>query len=224
VSTPGFFISFEGGDGVGKSTQASLLGDWLADLTGREVVLTFEPGGTALGKELRAAVMHGQDMGPRAEALIYAADRAHHVETVVRPALGRGAVVITDRYLDSSVAYQSGGRALPGHQEPRADQPLRKPAGGLGQARQDGCMSTKLSGPARALRADNGRPPRRGRTHPRRRLRPPPRPRGVLPRPSLARRVTRPSSPTTRAVMTVYQILVHGHPRPPPPPRPACVL
>ena len=113
MNAPGYFISFEGGEGVGKSTQAGLLGDWLADLTGREVVLTFEPGGTALGKELRAAVMHGQDMGPRAEALIYAADRAHHVETVVRPALERGAVVITDRYIDSSVAYQAGGRDLP---------------------------------------------------------------------------------------------------------------
>jgi dTMP kinase len=116
VNEPGYFISFEGGEGVGKSTQSRLLGDWLADLTGREVVLTFEPGGTALGKELRAAVMHGQDMGARAEALIYAADRAHHVETVVRPALDRGAVVITDRYLDSSVAYQSGGRDLPAHE------------------------------------------------------------------------------------------------------------
>lgn len=116
MNEPGYFISFEGGEGVGKSTQSRLLGDWLADLTGREVVLTFEPGGTALGKELRAAVMHGQDMGPRAEALIYAADRAHHVETVVRPALDRGAVVITDRYLDSSIAYQSGGRDLPGHE------------------------------------------------------------------------------------------------------------
>jgi dTMP kinase len=116
VNAPGYFISFEGGEGVGKSTQSRLLGDWLAELTGHEVVLTFEPGGTALGKELRTAVMHGQDMGPRAEALIYAADRAHHVETVVRPALGRGAVVITDRYLDSSVAYQSGGRDLPGHE------------------------------------------------------------------------------------------------------------
>lgn len=116
MNAPGYFISFEGGEGVGKSTQSRLLGDWLADLTGREVVLTFEPGGTALGKELRAAVMHGQDMGPRAEALIYAADRAHHVATVVRPALERGAVVITDRYIDSSVAYQAGGRDLPEHE------------------------------------------------------------------------------------------------------------
>ncbi|MFI6426022.1 dTMP kinase [Promicromonospora sp. NPDC050880] len=116
MNAPGYFISFEGGEGVGKSTQSRLLGDWLAGLTGREVVLTREPGGTALGQELRAAVMHGQDMGPRAEALIYAADRAHHVDTVVRPALERGGVVITDRYIDSSVAYQSGGRDLPGHE------------------------------------------------------------------------------------------------------------
>ncbi|MBD8079351.1 dTMP kinase [Cellulosimicrobium arenosum] len=112
MSAPGYFISFEGGDGVGKSTQARLLGQWLGELTGREVVLTREPGGTALGKELRAAVLHGQDMGARTEALIYAADRAHHVESLVRPALARGAVVVTDRYLDSSVAYQAGGREL----------------------------------------------------------------------------------------------------------------
>ncbi|WP_460750509.1 dTMP kinase [Myceligenerans cantabricum] len=112
MSTPGFFISFEGGDGVGKSTQARLLGDWLSELTGREVLLTREPGGTDLGKDLRAAVLHGEDMGPRAEALLYAADRAHHVESLIGPALERGAVVITDRYLDSSVAYQAGGRTL----------------------------------------------------------------------------------------------------------------
>ena len=112
VSAPGYFISFEGGDGVGKSTQARLLGQWLGELTGREVVLTREPGGTELGKELRAAVLHGQDMDPRTEALIYAADRAHHVASLVRPALERGAIVVTDRYLDSSVAYQAGGREL----------------------------------------------------------------------------------------------------------------
>lgn len=112
VSASGFFLSFEGGDGVGKTTQARLLGDWLAGLTGREVVLTREPGGTELGKELRTAVLHGGEMGPRAEALLYAADRAHHVDSLIRPALQRGAVVITDRYLDSSVAYQAGGRAL----------------------------------------------------------------------------------------------------------------
>lgn len=109
---PGFFLSFEGGEGVGKSTQARLLGVWLHDLLGREVVLTREPGGTTLGVELRNAVLHGQDLDPRTEALLYATDRAHHVHSLIRPALARGAVVITDRYLDSSVAYQGNGRDL----------------------------------------------------------------------------------------------------------------
>ncbi|WP_100421883.1 dTMP kinase [Sediminihabitans luteus] len=112
MSSPGYFISFEGGDGVGKSTQVRLLGDWIGEVTGREVVLTREPGGTPLGAVLREAVLHGDHVDPRAEALLYAADRAHHVATLVRPALERGAVVITDRYLDSSIAYQSGGRGL----------------------------------------------------------------------------------------------------------------
>ena len=109
---PGFFLSFEGGEGVGKSTQAALLGDWLRTAYGREVVLTREPGGTTLGNELRNAVLHGEDVDPRTEALLYATDRAHHVHSLVRPALARGAVVITDRYLDSSVAYQGNGRDL----------------------------------------------------------------------------------------------------------------
>jgi dTMP kinase len=109
---PGFFVSFEGGDGVGKSTQLRLLGAWLGEAVGREVVLTREPGGTALGRTLREAVLHGEDVDPRTEALLYAADRAHHVHSVVRPALARGAVVLTDRYLDSSVAYQGNGRDL----------------------------------------------------------------------------------------------------------------
>jgi len=112
VDGPGIFISFEGGDGVGKSTQARLLGAWLGEVTGREVVLTREPGGTPLGQVLRDAVLHGDHVDARAEALMYAADRAHHVATLVRPALERGAVVVTDRYLDSSVAYQGGGREL----------------------------------------------------------------------------------------------------------------
>ncbi len=112
TSAPGFFVSFEGGDGVGKSTQSRLLGEWLGVVTGREVVLTREPGGTDFGREIRRLVLHGDHVDPRAEALLYAADRAHHVATVVRPALARGAVVITDRYLDSSVAYQAGGREL----------------------------------------------------------------------------------------------------------------
>lgn len=110
-SPTGVFVSFEGGDGVGKTTQIRLLGDWLA-ARGVEVVTTREPGGTELGLELRAAVMHGGHVSARTEAMLYATDRAHHVDTVVRPALARGAVVLTDRYLDSSVAYQGAGREL----------------------------------------------------------------------------------------------------------------
>jgi dTMP kinase len=108
---PGLFVSFEGGDGAGKSTQARLLGEWLTGL-GREVVLTREPGGTELGLLLRDAVLHGDHVDARTEALLYATDRAHHVASLVRPALDRGAVVVTDRYLDSSVAYQGSGRDL----------------------------------------------------------------------------------------------------------------
>ncbi len=112
VTEPGYFVSFEGGDGSGKTTQARLLGDWLGQTLGRDVVVTREPGGTFLGLELRRLVLHSEDMDPRTEALLYAADRAHHVASLIRPALDRGAVVITDRYLDSSVAYQAGGREL----------------------------------------------------------------------------------------------------------------
>jgi len=112
ATTRGVFISFEGGDGTGKSTQVGLLAEALRTATGREVVTTREPGGTPLGAALRELLLHGEDMSPRAEALVYAADRAHHVATLVRPALARGAVVVTDRYLDSSVAYQAGGREL----------------------------------------------------------------------------------------------------------------
>ena len=107
----GLFVSFEGGDGAGKSTQSRRLAEWLRE-RGRTVLLTFEPGDTPLGVVLRNAVMHGDHVDARAEALIYAADRAHHVATVVRPALERGEVVLTDRYLDSSVAYQGVGRDL----------------------------------------------------------------------------------------------------------------
>ena len=115
----GLFVAFEGGDGAGKSTQADLLARWLSD-QGQEVVRTREPGGTPLGRSLRELVLHGEDgsVAPRAEALIFAADRAQHVATVVRPALDRGAVVVTDRYLDSSVAYQGAAREL-GHDEVR---------------------------------------------------------------------------------------------------------
>ena len=108
----GLFISLEGIDGVGKSTQSDLLEEFLRS-AGREVIRTFEPGGTELGQEIRHLLLHRKgDVTPRAEALLYAADRAHHVATKVRPALERGEVVITDRYLDSSVAYQGAGRAL----------------------------------------------------------------------------------------------------------------
>lgn len=109
---PGVFVSFEGGDGAGKSTQSRLLGEWVERELGREVVRTREPGGTAMGLQLRQLVLHGEDVDPRTEALLYATDRAHHVASKVRPALERGAVVITDRYLDSSLAYQAGGREL----------------------------------------------------------------------------------------------------------------
>ncbi|MFD6053597.1 dTMP kinase [Agromyces sp. NPDC060279] len=110
--TRGLFITLEGGDGAGKTTQAELLREWLGGL-GREVVRTREPGGTEVGVEVREIVLHHRgDISPRAEALLYAADRAHHVATLVRPALERGAVVLQDRYIDSSVAYQGAGRVL----------------------------------------------------------------------------------------------------------------
>lgn len=108
----GAFVTFEGGDAVGKSTQATALQVWLQQ-RGYDVVRTREPGGTPLGESVRELVLHRDwVISPRAEALLYAADRADHVATVVRPALDRGAVVIQDRYLDSSVAYQGSGRVL----------------------------------------------------------------------------------------------------------------
>ncbi|KQO82413.1 thymidylate kinase [Frigoribacterium sp. Leaf263] len=110
----GLFITLEGGDGSGKTTQAGLLEAWLVE-SGRSVVRTREPGGTDLGVELREIVLHRRGhIAPRAEALLYAADRAHHVDTLVRPALDRGDVVLQDRYIDSSVAYQGAGRVLGG--------------------------------------------------------------------------------------------------------------
>jgi dTMP kinase len=112
----GVFVTLEGGDGSGKSTQAALLEAWLQE-RGETVLRTREPGGSDLGVELREIVLHRRgEVAPRAEALLYAADRAHHIATVVRPALERGEVVLQDRYLDSSVAYQSGGRDLPAHE------------------------------------------------------------------------------------------------------------
>jgi len=112
----GLFITLEGGDGVGKSTQAALLEEWLTG-RGRTVVRTREPGGTDAGVEIREIVLHHRgDIAPRAEALLYAADRAHHIATVVRPALSRGDIVVQDRYIDSSVAYQGAGRVLDAQQ------------------------------------------------------------------------------------------------------------
>ncbi len=111
LSSRGLFIALEGGDGAGKSTQARLLRAWLEGL-GHTVVLTREPGGTEFGRTVRELVLHGDHVAPRAEALLFAADRAHHVETLIRPALTRGEVVITDRYMDSSIAYQGAGRDL----------------------------------------------------------------------------------------------------------------
>src|SRR5579871_4923581 len=105
------FVSFEGADGSGKSTQAQLLRDALA-AEGREVVLTREPGGTELGERARGLVLNGPSMGAWAEAALYAASRAEHVEEVIRPALDRGAIVVCDRYIDSSLAYQGVGRGL----------------------------------------------------------------------------------------------------------------
>ena len=108
----GLFITFEGGDGSGKTTQITLLATWL-EAQGQTVVLTREPGGTDLGVELRNIVLHRKGfIAPRAEALLYAADRSHHIHSLVRPALERGEVVVQDRYLDSSVAYQGAGRVL----------------------------------------------------------------------------------------------------------------
>ena len=109
---PGIFITFEGGDGTGKSTQVRLLAEWLTE-QGRTVVTTREPGGTEVGTALREIVLHHRgEIDPRAEALLYAADRAQHVGTLVRQALERGDVVVQDRYIDSSVAYQGAGRVL----------------------------------------------------------------------------------------------------------------
>lgn len=112
----GLFISFEGIDGVGKSTQIDLLQKHLGAL-GRTTLRTLEPGGTELGVEIRHLLLHRKgEVAPRAEALLYAADRAHHVATKVRPALEAGTDVLIDRYLDSSVAYQGAGRDLDAQQ------------------------------------------------------------------------------------------------------------
>jgi dTMP kinase len=114
----GWFVAFEGGDGAGKSTQLAMLVARLragghVDAPGRpKLVVTREPGGTELGAQIRQMLLSGGDVAPAAEALLYAADRAQHVATVLRPALARGDWVISDRYLDSSIAYQAEGRGL----------------------------------------------------------------------------------------------------------------
>jgi dTMP kinase len=112
-SESGLFLCFEGGEGAGKSTQAALLHEWLV-AAGHDVVLTFEPGDTPVGRDIRRIVLDPATghLADRTEALLCAADKAEHVEKVVAPALARGAVVITDRYVDSALAYQGTGRAI----------------------------------------------------------------------------------------------------------------
>jgi dTMP kinase len=105
------FVTFEGVDWSGKTTQAELLADWLR-AQGRTVLSTREPGGTPVAEAIRDLVLHGDDMAPWTEAALYAAARAEHVAAVIRPALERGEDVVCDRYLDSSVAYQGAGRGL----------------------------------------------------------------------------------------------------------------
>ncbi|HEY7398401.1 MAG TPA: dTMP kinase [Gaiellaceae bacterium] len=105
------FVTFEGVDWSGKSTQAKLLAAWLAE-QGRVVLETREPGGTPVAEAVRDLVLHGDEMSPWAEAALYAAARAENVDAVIRPALARGEDVVCDRYLDSSVAYQGAGRGL----------------------------------------------------------------------------------------------------------------
>jgi dTMP kinase len=109
----GLFLCLEGGEGAGKSTQARLLVEWLEGL-GHPVLLTREPGGTEVGQILRRIVLDNDTgvLSPRTEALIYAADKAEHVDRVVLPALADGTVVLTDRYVDSTLAYQGAGREI----------------------------------------------------------------------------------------------------------------
>jgi dTMP kinase len=110
-TAPGLFVCFEGGDGAGKSTQVRLLTDAL-EQRGRDVLVTRQPGGTPLGAQIRELVLHGDHVSARAEALLFAADKAHHVDQLIRPALAAGRVVITDRYVDSAITYQGAGRDL----------------------------------------------------------------------------------------------------------------
>ncbi|WP_165217287.1 dTMP kinase [Schaalia sp. ZJ1691] len=119
MTASGVFITFEGGDGSGKSTQIQRARTWFEERN-FAVIVTREPGGTDLGTHLRQLVQNGpEDIDPRTEALLYAADRAYHVSTVIRPALARGVIVLADRYIDSSLAYQGAAREL-GTEEIRA--------------------------------------------------------------------------------------------------------
>jgi len=128
---PGTFVAVEGGEGAGKSTQVDALAGWLRE-QGHEVVVTREPGSTAAGRRLRELLLDpAAALAPRTEALLYAADRAQHVEEVIVPALRRGAVVVTDRYVDSSLAYQGAGRAL------EVDEVARLSAWATGRVRPD---------------------------------------------------------------------------------------
>jgi len=112
------FLAFEGGEGVGKSTQIWALANWLSE-SGHTVRMTFEPGDTPLGSEIRRLVLDpaSPPVSVRAETLLYAVDRAHHVDTMIRPALEAGEIVLTDRYLDSTLAYQGVGRSVQGARE-----------------------------------------------------------------------------------------------------------
>lgn len=122
----GRFVALEGGDGAGKSTQLALLATWLRE-AGLSVVTTREPGGTSLGVSLREVLLHpGEAVSPRAEALLFAADRAQHVAHLLEPSLAAGEWVVTDRYSDSSIAYQGGPRARSRRRSPR---PRGPPAG-----------------------------------------------------------------------------------------------
>jgi len=112
-ASTGVFVCFEGGEGAGKSTQSKLLGERL-EAAGHVVLLTHEPGATPVGAEVRRIVLDPStgELADRTEALLYAADKAEHIHAVVRPALARGEVVVTDRYVDSTLAYQGAGRSL----------------------------------------------------------------------------------------------------------------
>ena len=198
----GVFVCFEGGEGAGKSTQARLLSR-LAARRGYAVLLTFEPGDTPVGKELRRIVLSPEtgELSHRTEALLYAADKAEHVDTVVQPALDRGEVVITDRYVDTLLAYQGAGRELRlAEVEEVARWATARPA--AAPDRRPRRRPARGAGPVRGPRPDRGRGagvprpgpavvPRPGRRRPR----PLPRPRRAAAR---SRRSRRPSTSGSR--------------------------